>query len=474
MPLITLQSSTDVVVLYGDDPYASGFTYRNDTLTSWYKFAGADGKLEKRPNGVGTFGVGKLYPNEQTLEVKGSFWGGSAIDATYARERLTGLFADGDPVTYTVADETGAWSRQVNLLEADVPYLPYPNFEFTLNLVAVDPRRFGPTQTFTTGVPVAASGLIWPLGSSSRYTRYAWTGTAYASTSTVTTSTTTRTNYSTNPSPEGGTTTGLTTNPYGPTGTIAVSSDRARLATRMKSWRYLAVGGGNGEGVSFTVPTGRRYVSIWVYNPSTSGVDHLGITGLPTGGGAQTPVTRTTAKDAWVQLFLDMGGTSGGTAVVYNDDSPALAGTSFYFTDIYIGDDQLDYFDGAFASTTFYFDWGTAGNGGRVAFTNTGNAATVPSFGVDGGGIANGFAITEVETGRQLIYATDVVSGTPITLNGMTQAVQINGAGDYRQRLTKRAWPTIPPRSTRTYQFTPLGAIIGSPALSMSVAAAKL
>jgi hypothetical protein len=291
MPLITLTSATDTVVLYGDDPYASGFTYRNDTLSEWYAFAGADAKSEKRPNGPGAFGFGKLYANPKALAVKGSFWGASQTEAAYARRRLTGLFADGNGITMTVVDELGTWTRRLHLLEADVPFLPYPNFEFTLNLEASDPKRYGPTQLIPIAVPSPSSGLIWPLGT---------------------------------------------------------------------------------------------------------------------------------------------------------------------------------------AASGLYFDWGTAGTDGRGIFTNIGNASTIPSFGLDGGGIANGFRITEVETGRELTYSADVVAGIPVFLNGVTQGVQLGGSGDYRTRLTRRGWPTIPPSSTRTYQFTPLGAVTGTPVLTMSVAIADL
>ena len=37
-------------------------------------------------------------------------------------------------------------------------------FEFTVDMVAVDPLRYGPEIVASTGVPVSGGGLLWPLG----------------------------------------------------------------------------------------------------------------------------------------------------------------------------------------------------------------------------------------------------------------------------------------------------------------------
>lgn len=469
MPTIVLASAYDSITLYGDDPYASGFTYRNDTLSSWYELPDVASSEEARPNDFGSFGWERIYPGAAKPKVTGTYWGTSYLEAAVARRRLTGLYAAGAPITMTVMDELGTFSRSVNVVAANVPWTSTAIFEYTLGLVAVDPRRYGVTQTYSTGLPPSATGLIWPLGSAQA--TYSWQGTPNLSASMASVyGSVTRTNYSTNPNAESGTTTGYTANAYGPTGTLSTTTERFHSGTR--SFKYVAAGGGNGEGIAFTIPSGQRYASVWVYNPSSGGVDHLGITGLPNGQ-SQTTVTRTTLRDQWTRLSIDMLSTVGGQVVVYNDDTAASAGSTFYWDDVLIGDTG-DYFDGSSGGGGGYFNWGSAGASGIVAFTNTGNAPSAPMFTVAGGTVANGFSIVEIETGRTLTYGSTVNVGESIALIARTKTVTINGSGNFTQRLTSRRWPSIPPKATRTYLFTPLGSATGAPTLSMQVATADL
>lgn len=291
MPTVILASDTDTVTLYGDDPYASGFTYRNDTLTSWYELADVEASVEARPNDVGAFGWERVYAGAAKPQIVGTFWGSSLAEAADARNRLTGLYANGTPIMMTVIDERGTYSRSVNVVAATVPWDATAVFEFTLGTVAVDPRRYGVQQVFTTGAPTPSSGLTWPLG---------------------------------------------------------------------------------------TASSGR------------------------------------------------------------------------------------------------YFDWGTVGVSGTVSFTNAGNAQTLPAFTVGNGQINGGFRITEIETGRELTYAFDVSASDAIRLDSKTKTVTINGSGAYSQRLSSRRWPFVPAKATRTYLFTPLGAITGAPTMSVAVATADL
>lgn len=291
MPTVTLTSATDSIVMTGDDPTPGSFTYRNDTLSSWYQLASADAPNEKRANAHGSFGWDRIYAQQAKPVIKGSYWSEATDDAARARRRLTGLFADGRPITMTVVDELGTFSRQVAVIEAEVPWTTDGNFDFQIDTVAPDPRRYGIATIAQTGVPVPSSGLKWPLGSS---------------------------------------------------------------------------------------------------------------------------------------------------------------------------------------SSGLYWDWGTPGSLGRVQFTNDGNASTQPSFVLTGGDIVNGFAVTEIDTGRRLVYSTSIVGTDVIVLNGDYRTVTLNGSGNLLQRLMTRQWFEIPPGATRYYQFTPLGAVTGNPILQLVASSADL
>lgn len=291
MPIVTLTSSTDSIVMTGDDPTPGSFTYRTETLTSWYKLWPADMPNEKRPNAHGSYGVDRIYSQQAKPVIKGQYWASGLDDAAVARRRINGMFADGKSIVVTVVDELGTFSRRVNVVEGDPVWTTDGNFEFQLDTVAPDPRRYGIATLTDTGIPTTGTGLTWPLGSS---------------------------------------------------------------------------------------------------------------------------------------------------------------------------------------SSGLYWDWGTPGNLGQVSFTNYGNASTQPSFRITGGDMTGGFRITELETGRQLTYTTNVIGTDVMVLSGSMRTLTINGGGNFVQRLTARQWFSIPPGATRRYQWTPLGATTGQPILQLIASSADL
>lgn len=121
-----------------------------------------------------------------------------------------------------------------------------------------------------------------------------------------------------------------------------------------------------------------------------------------------------------------------------------------------------------------YFDWGTAGVQGRVTFSNNGNAATFPRLEVGGPGAFDaGFRITEIETGRELIFTRATNAGEIIVLDSRTQRAAL-ASGDVTGFLSKRQWFTIPAGATRRYQINPLGGVTGAPTITLYAAPAYL
>lgn len=126
------------------------------------------------------------------------------------------------------------------------------------------------------------------------------------------------------------------------------------------------------------------------------------------------------------------------------------------------------------AGSGLYFDWGTAGVLGQVAFTNTGNAATLPRLEVGGaGGFAAGFRVTEVETGRELTFTRTTNLGEVIVLDSRTQRATL-AAGDVTAFLSKRQWFAIPAGASRRYQINPLGGVTGAPSITLYAASAYM
>lgn len=121
-----------------------------------------------------------------------------------------------------------------------------------------------------------------------------------------------------------------------------------------------------------------------------------------------------------------------------------------------------------------FFDWGTPGNLGQVAFTNDGDATTFPIIEVEGG-FLGGFRLTEVETGRELTTVRPTSVSDVITFNSRTGRATIsNGGGDITGTLTSRKWFSVPAKTTRRYQITPLGGVVGTPMMTFYAASASL
>lgn len=126
------------------------------------------------------------------------------------------------------------------------------------------------------------------------------------------------------------------------------------------------------------------------------------------------------------------------------------------------------------APSGLYFDWGTAGVAGQVEFTNAGSATTFPRIAVGGAGaFAAGFRVTEIETGRELIFNRATNAGDVIVLDSRSQRATL-AAGDVTGFLSSRDWFAIPAGATRRYQINPLGSYTGSPLITIYAAPANL
>lgn len=121
-----------------------------------------------------------------------------------------------------------------------------------------------------------------------------------------------------------------------------------------------------------------------------------------------------------------------------------------------------------------FFDWGSIGVLGQVEYTNTGTAATLPRIEVGGPGAFDlGFRITEIETGRELIFNRSTNTGEVIVFDSRTQRATL-GAGDVTAFLSSRDWFSIPAGATRRYQINPLGSVTGAPLITLYAASASM
>lgn len=147
------------VVITGDRP-GEGFTY--DKLVDWYGVNVSDTGFQKKPNAPGSFSPGKTNPGDLLVSVEGQRFGTSRALGIQAREDLSSLYNDGEPVTMTVADDLRTTSREVFIKAVSFPWTIHPNFKYTIDAEAADPRRYGPVLQAGTTLAIAGAGLKLP------------------------------------------------------------------------------------------------------------------------------------------------------------------------------------------------------------------------------------------------------------------------------------------------------------------------
>lgn len=117
-------------------------------------------------------------------------------------------------------------------------------------------------------------------------------------------------------------------------------------------------------------------------------------------------------------------------------------------------------------------DWGAGGSDGRASVTNTGSANTWPLMAVTGG-LSAGVQLVEVVTGSSIRLDRQIPLGSTAYFNGRNgRAYLDNVNNDISGFLTQREWWSVPAGATRTVQLNPLGAVTGTPLLTVTIAPA--
>lgn len=103
-------------------------------------------------------------------------------------------------------------------------------------------------------------------------------------------------------------------------------------------------------------------------------------------------------------------------------------------------------------------NFGATGNisDGLTTVQNHGTAPASPVFTVTGPTPESGFVIVDTDTGDWLRFLSVVPDGAQLTIDSRDGSALINDTADRSGDLIVDRWPTIPPRSTKTFSFQPL------------------
>lgn len=139
-----------------------GFTY--DKLDNWQGVDNTDQGIVKRPNQPGAFMKDRTDVGEKVISIEGQFFGADEVAAQLARELLATVYDDGREVIMSVSDPVRTTSRAVKVAAVRFPWTPHREFNFTIDVTAADPRRYGPAVTVSNTLAVAGSGLDLDFG----------------------------------------------------------------------------------------------------------------------------------------------------------------------------------------------------------------------------------------------------------------------------------------------------------------------
>lgn len=148
-------------------------------LTGWWGLPDLRGETDDKPGTHGRFVRTQYLRSSRVLTLTGHILAGSNRELMAVRDRLESKLAEGYGLMRVVTSEYGAWDRMVEIDTLDIePDHGKHYVKFTVDMVAPDPRRYGPEQLVgPVDLPVSTGGvnlpqrMPWNFGSTTQESR---------------------------------------------------------------------------------------------------------------------------------------------------------------------------------------------------------------------------------------------------------------------------------------------------------------
>lgn len=116
-------------------------------VEGWSGLTDGRGAGDLKPGTHGSFGRRRVLRESRPITLKGAIYADDNAGLVAARERLEAALMEGVGTMTVSTPATGSWSREVEIDTLDIDDDHGRNFTFfTIDMIAPDPRRYGPLQ----------------------------------------------------------------------------------------------------------------------------------------------------------------------------------------------------------------------------------------------------------------------------------------------------------------------------------------
>jgi hypothetical protein len=144
-----------------NDPNHRHGYFEVDDIDGWWKAPSRKSRDEARPNADGDFDSLDYYA-PRFITIKGAFAAKGPADRWEGAGILSALLSGGPAVMSVRADGAQQWATVKLVEQADADWTAYKLLEYSLQVKAVDPRKFGESKPFT--ATTAASVSVYQRG----------------------------------------------------------------------------------------------------------------------------------------------------------------------------------------------------------------------------------------------------------------------------------------------------------------------
>lgn len=131
-------------------------------LDGWWDAPASSGQVTQKVNDHGAF-LGPAYYGPRVVQAEARIDGFSPADSMALARSIAKQLQVGALTTLSVEDEEGILTADVRQEGDPILVRSGNRVILSLSMLAPDPRRYGPTQQLSTGLPVSTGGFVLPI-----------------------------------------------------------------------------------------------------------------------------------------------------------------------------------------------------------------------------------------------------------------------------------------------------------------------